>query len=42
MQEYDNRLQIMIDDKLLRKIDNARGDVPVSIFLRKILEDVFR
>jgi len=40
--KYDNNVQIMLDDKLLEKIEKARGDVPVSIFLRKKLEVLFR
>lgn len=41
MEKYTNRLQIMIDDKLLKKINKARGDVPESIYLRKFLEKNF-
>lgn len=38
---YKNRIQIMIDDKLLSKITKARGDIPESIFIRKKLEEMF-
>ena len=39
---YKNRIQIMVDDELLKKITKARGDIPESIFLRKKLEEKFK
>ena len=35
---YKNRIQVMVDDKLLIKIDQERGEMSQSVFIRKILE----
>ena len=35
------RTQIMLSPDILKKIDEVRGDVPLSIFLRKRIEKEF-
>ena len=36
------RLQIFVDDKTKKVIDRKRGNVPLSIFLRKDLENRYK
>lgn len=39
-EEYSERLQVMVSPEFLERINKIRGDVPLSIFLRKKLESV--
>lgn len=33
------RIEFLIEPSLLRKLDNARGELPRAIFLRKLIKD---
>jgi hypothetical protein len=34
-----NRIQVMVSDNTLNKLNEKRGSVPLSVFVRTILED---